>query len=77
MLRILHLADVHIGASMSAFGDAAEARRRSLLEAFRGLPEFARREDAHAVLVAGDVFDRPEPDAESRAAVAETFARVV
>jgi hypothetical protein len=33
MLRILHLADVHIGASMSAFGDAAEARRRSLLEA--------------------------------------------
>ncbi|HET6637813.1 MAG TPA: DNA repair exonuclease, partial [Gemmatimonadota bacterium] len=76
MLRILHLADVHIGASMSAFGDAAEARRRSLLEAFRGLPELARREDAHAVLVAGDLFDRPEPDAASRAAVAETFARI-
>ena len=62
---------------MSAFGDAAEARRRSLLEAFRRLPEIVRREDAHAVLVAGDVFDRPEPDAESRAAVAETFARIV
>ena len=77
MLRILHLADVHIGASMSAFGDAAEARRRALLDAFRQLPEIARREDAHAVLVAGDVFDRPEPDPESRAAVAETFARIV
>ena len=77
MLRILHLADVHIGASMSAFGDAAESRRRGLLDAFRQLPELARREDAHAVLVAGDLFDRPEPDAGSRAAVAETFARLV
>jgi DNA repair exonuclease SbcCD nuclease subunit len=77
MLRILHLADVHIGAPMSAFGDAAEVRRRSLLDAFRRLPELARREDAHAVLVAGDVFDQPEPDAASRAAVAETFARIV
>jgi DNA repair exonuclease SbcCD nuclease subunit len=77
MLRILHLADVHIGAPMSAFGDAAEARRQSLLGAFRELPRIARDEDAHAVLVAGDVFDRPEPDTESRAAVAETFARIV
>ena len=77
MLRILHLADVHIGASMSAFGDVAEARRRSVLDAFRQLPELASRVDAHAVLVAGDVFDRPEPDPESRAAVAETFARMV
>ncbi len=76
MLRILHLADVHIGASLSAFGDAALSRRRSLLDAFRQLPELARSDDAHAVLVAGDVFDRPEPDAESRAAVAETFARL-
>src|SRR5687768_18378650 len=77
MLRILHLADVHIGASMSAFGDVAEARRRSLLDAFRQLPELARREGAHAVVVAGDVFDRPEPDRESRAAVGERFARIV
>lgn len=77
MIRVLHLADVHIGASMSAFGDAAESRRRSLLEEFRRLPERAHAEDAHAVLVAGDLFDRPEPDAESRAAVAETFARIV
>ena len=76
MLRLLHLADVHLGASMSSFGDAAEARRRSLLDAFRRLPEVARREEVHAVLVAGDLFDRPEPESEVRAAVAETFARL-
>jgi DNA repair exonuclease SbcCD nuclease subunit len=76
MLRLLHLADVHLGASMSSFGDAAEARRRSLLDAFRELPGIARREDVHAVLIAGDLFDRPEPETEVRAAVAEAFARL-
>ena len=76
MVRLLHLADVHLGASMSPFGDAAEVRRRRLLDAFRGLPEIARREEVHAVLVAGDLFDRPEPESEVRAAVAETFARL-
>jgi DNA repair exonuclease SbcCD nuclease subunit len=76
MIRLLHIADVHLGASMSSFGDAAEARRRRLLDAFRELPEIARREGAHAVLVAGDLFDRPEPERETTAAVAEAFARL-
>jgi DNA repair exonuclease SbcCD nuclease subunit len=76
MIRLLHIADVHLGASMAPFGDAAESRRRALLDAFRRLPELARRHDAHAVLVAGDLFDGPHPDAASRAAVAETFARL-
>ena len=77
MLRLLHIADVHIGASMSSFGDAADARRGALLDAFRALPAIARGHAVHAVLVAGDLFDGPRPDAESRAAVAETFARLV
>lgn len=77
MIRLLHLADVHLGASMSSFGDAADARRRRLLEAFRELPEAAQADDVHAVLVAGDLFDRPEPGAEEKAAVAETFARLI
>jgi DNA repair exonuclease SbcCD nuclease subunit len=76
MIRLLHIADVHLGASMSSFGDTAVARRRSLLDAFRELPGVARREDVNAVLVAGDLFDRPEPDGETMAAVAETFARL-
>jgi DNA repair exonuclease SbcCD nuclease subunit len=76
MLRLLHIADVHIGASMSSFGDAADARRGALFDAFRALPAIARRHEVHAVLVAGDLFDGPRPDAESRAAVAETFARL-
>ena len=75
-MRLLHLADVHLGASMSSFGDLAEGRRRQLLDAFRALPAIAEQEDAQAVLVAGDLFDRPEPGAEAVAAAAETFARL-
>jgi len=47
-----------------------------LLDAFRELPAIAEREATHAVLVAGDLFDRPEPGAEALAAAAETFARL-
>lgn len=75
-MRLLHLADVHLGASMSSFGDLAGERGRRLLDAFRELPSIAEREGAHAVLVAGDLFDRPEPGAEAVAAAAETFARL-
>ena len=75
-MKLLHLADVHLGASMSPFGDRADDRRRRLLDAFRELPAIAEREGARAVLVAGDLFDRPEPGAETVAAAAETFARL-
>lgn len=75
-MKLLHLADVHLGASMSPYGDRADDRRRRLLDAFRELPAIAEREGAHAVLVAGDLFDRPEPGAGIVAAAAETFARL-
>ena len=77
MIRILHLADVHLGAGLSAFGDLAPDRRDAILDAFRGLPERATDLEVHAVVVAGDLFDSPDPSREVRAAVAETFRRLV
>lgn len=76
MIRILHIADVHLGASLSGFGEAAEDRRTRIREAFRGLPDTAEEHDAVALLVAGDLFDSPEPAAEDRAMVAEVFRRL-
>lgn len=77
MIRLLHLADVHLGASLSAFGDLATERREAVLDAFRGVPERAAELEVHAVLVAGDLFDSPDPSREARAAAAETFRRLV
>lgn len=75
-VRLLHVADVHLGAPMGGFGEAAGERRRLLLEAFRRLPEVAEAEGAHAVLVAGDLFDGPHPETECVAAARETFRRL-
>jgi DNA repair protein SbcD/Mre11 len=77
MLRLLHIADVHLGASFSAFGALAGARRAAVLDAFRRLPEAAAAEGAHAVVVAGDLFDSPRPPADAAAAARETVRRLL
>jgi DNA repair exonuclease SbcCD nuclease subunit len=61
VIRLLHLADVHLGAAYSGFEPIAENRRDEVLTAFRGLPDVAVAEDVHAVLVCGDLFDGPRP----------------
>ncbi len=77
MPRLLHLADVHLGALFTAFGDLAASRQAALLDAFRSVPECAADADAHAVLIAGDLFDRPQPPDAVLAAARETLRRIV
>jgi hypothetical protein len=76
MARLLHLADVHLGARFAEFGGLAAARREAHLAAFRRLPAVAAENDAQAVLIAGDLFDRPDPTTDTRSAVLETIDRL-
>lgn len=76
-MKLLHLADVHVGAKLTAFGDVAASRVEAVLEEFRQLPDRAREHGVHAVLVAGDLFDGTEPSREHLAAVRDTFRRLV
>lgn len=76
-MKLLHVADVHLGASYSAFGELAHDRRREVLNAFRRLPDLALEHRSDALLLAGDLFDRPQPDAETLAAARETLRRLV
>jgi len=76
VIRVLHLADVHLGASMSSFGEIAGERREAVRDAFRALPESARREEVDAVVVAGDLFDGHEPGRDDRAVAADVFERL-
>jgi DNA repair exonuclease SbcCD nuclease subunit len=77
MVRLLHLADVHLGAAFSAFGDGAARRAREVVEAFARLPEIAQEHEVAAVLIAGDLFDGPRPPLEAVAAARETVRRLV
>lgn len=76
-MRLLHVADIHLGASYSAFGALAGDRGREVLDAFKRLPDTALEHRVDAVLIAGDLFDGPSPGAQVLATARETLRRFV
>lgn len=76
-MKLLHVSDVHLGATYSSFGDLARQRAGEVLEAFRRIPDAAAEERADAVLFAGDLFDGPQPPTETLAAVREALRQLV
>lgn len=63
-VRILHLADLHLGASFPTMGERGEERSRDLLSAFLRAVDFAAGAErpVDVVAVAGDLFDVHDPD---------------
>ena len=57
MLRILHTADVHLGARHTDLGERATAQRERQFAAFARTIELALAEKVDLFLVAGDLFD--------------------
>ena len=57
MLRIIHTADVHLGARHDDLGEQASAQRERQFAAFAATVDLAIAEKADLVLIAGDLFD--------------------
>jgi DNA repair exonuclease SbcCD nuclease subunit len=57
MLRIIHTADVHLGARHDDLGEAAAAQRTRQAAAFTAAVDLAIEEKVDLFLVAGDLFD--------------------
>jgi DNA repair protein SbcD/Mre11 len=57
MLRLLHMADVHLGARHHDLGPAAAAQRERQFAAFRRAVDLAISEQVQLVLICGDLFD--------------------
>ena len=57
MLRLIHTADVHLGARHTDLGNQAAAQRERQFAAFRATVDLALAEQADVLLVAGDLFD--------------------
>jgi len=57
MLRLLHTADVHLGARHADLGEGATAQRERQFAAFVSTIDLAIAEKVDLVLVAGDLFD--------------------
>ena len=77
MLRLLHTADVHLGARYADLGDRAAAQRERQFAAFRAAIDLALAEPVDAVLIAGDLFDSNVQPRRSVERVAAELRRLV
>jgi len=61
MIRLLHVADVHLGKTFKMLGRRGAEQRRALQGAFERAVRLAIEQEVCAVLIAGDLFDTPKP----------------
>ncbi len=76
MLRLLHTADIHLGARHADLGPAAAAQRERQFAAFRASVDVALAEKVDLFLVAGDLFDSNTQPRRSVDRVAAELARL-
>ena len=61
MLRIVHIADCHLDAPCASLDAGVRARVRAAeREAFARVCALAGEREAHALVIAGDVFERSD-----------------
>jgi DNA repair exonuclease SbcCD nuclease subunit len=77
MLRLLHTADVHLGARHDDLGDAAAAQRERQFAAFKATVDLAIAEKVDILLIAGDLFDSNTQPRRSVERVAAELKRLV
>jgi DNA repair exonuclease SbcCD nuclease subunit len=76
MLRLLHTADVHLGARHADLGEQASAQRERQFAAFKATVDLAIAEKVDVVLIAGDLFDSNTQPRRSVERVAAELARL-
>jgi DNA repair protein SbcD/Mre11 len=77
MLRIIHTADVHLGARHDDLGEQASAQRDRQFAAFVATVDLALAEKVDLVLIAGDLFDSNVQPRRSVERVAAELKRLV
>jgi exonuclease SbcD len=77
MLRLLHTADVHLGARHADLGDRAATQRERQFAAFVATIDLALAEKVDLVLIAGDLFDSNVQPRRSVERAAAQLARLV
>ena len=77
MLRIIHTADVHLGARHDDLGEQAAAQRERQFAAFKAAVDLALSERVDLFLIAGDLFDSNVQPRRSVERVAAELKRLV
>lgn len=60
-MKIIHCADLHLDSKMESNldRDAANLRRDELLDTFEDMVSFAQEQQVRVIIIAGDLFDKP------------------
>ena len=76
MLKIIHCADLHLDSKMESNLDKDQAytRRQELIETFERMVDYASEEEVRAILIAGDLFDKPHVRKEVKKRVIKQIA---
>lgn len=75
-IKILHTGDLHLCSPMLNMGSKANSRKGELLETFTNIIKLAETEKVDVLLIAGDLFENGNPDAEALKFVSEEFERI-
>lgn len=62
-VKILHCADIHIGAADAFLGANADSRMYETLITFENIIDLAIQNNVQLLAISGDLFDSPNPDA--------------
>ena len=76
-IRLLHTADLHLGANLAGFGDLARERQRDFERTFDRIINLAIKREVDCLLIAGDLFDSNGVAGEVVGRVQEGFARLL
>lgn len=75
-IKFIHCADFHLGSPMSGIGEYANIRRDELLGSFGAVIDLCIEEKAQLLLIAGDLFDKPDVSDEICRYVETQLARI-
>ena len=76
MIKILHTADLHLGAKLGWLGKKAELYRQEMLETFSRIVDKAIEKNVDLFFVVGDLFDSPNPTPHTVAYVKKEIDRL-
>lgn len=74
-MRIIHCADLHLDSKMESNLDRQRAslRREELLDTFEAMVNYAREQGVRVMIIAGDLFDKPNIRKSAKNRVLEQF----
>jgi len=75
-IKVIHCADLHLGAELSSLGHLARVRREEHIMTFTRIIDLCRNEKVDLLLIAGDLFEGSCTDQPIVDAVREAFARI-